>query len=57
MDLNRLNPTQYIWIITKTNKPLDGLAYIYVITTHTHDFSKCQWTHINNLGAQVLTET
>jgi hypothetical protein len=24
MDLNRLNPTQYMWIITKTNKPLRG---------------------------------
>jgi hypothetical protein len=22
MDLNQLNPTQYMWIITKTNKPL-----------------------------------
>jgi hypothetical protein len=22
MDLNRFNPTQYMWIITKTNKPL-----------------------------------
>jgi hypothetical protein len=22
MDLNRLNPTQYMWIITETNKPL-----------------------------------
>jgi hypothetical protein len=26
MDLNRLNPTQYMWIITKTNKPL-GLSF------------------------------
>jgi hypothetical protein len=25
MDLNRLNLTQYMWIITKTNKPL-GMA-------------------------------
>jgi hypothetical protein len=23
MDLNRLNPIQYMWIITKTNKPRD----------------------------------
>jgi hypothetical protein len=25
MDLNQLNPTQYMWIITKTNKPLMSL--------------------------------
>jgi hypothetical protein len=24
MDLNRLNPTQYMWIIIKTNKPLSA---------------------------------
>jgi hypothetical protein len=29
MDLNRLNPTQYMWIITKTNKPLCGFVKSY----------------------------
>jgi hypothetical protein len=39
MDLNRLNPTQYMWIITKTNKPLGGLAPFGIQT-------KWFWRHL-----------
>jgi hypothetical protein len=31
MDLNRLNPTQYMWIITKPNKPLVRHEFLALI--------------------------
>jgi hypothetical protein len=64
MDLNRLNPTQYMWIITKTNKAsglfgnkvfLEFWSKTIVLENTIVFFVKVVWLHCKRLYFEYLS--